>query len=136
MVNTVYSLVPEGRQFASYRFMEVLCLGSIPILYTHKSELYWPWPRTIQESEWLNCVHVFRHAYLVTALAYRNRFGDGDDAREREKACERLRANVCLKNSRVKMTIVELASIEDKRRDAMADHADAAQKGILPHFPE
>ena len=134
-MNTVYSLVPEGRQPASHRLLEVLCLGAIPIVYTHKEHLFWPWPTNVPESDWLGCVHVFRYPYMVSQLAYDFKFGHGDkDGAQlglRQAACENLRSKVCSVDSRATLTITELAAIEAKHKNASPASSISVNSGSV-----
>mmetsp|Transcript_172 Transcript_172/g.426 ORF Transcript_172/g.426 Transcript_172/m.426 type:complete len:296 (+) Transcript_172:68-955(+) len=108
---TTYSLVPEGKQPASYRFLEVLCLGAIPIVYTNKSAVYWPFPASIPDHEWLACVHVVRQPYQITLLAWKHHNNGGADAAARRPACKRLREAVCTVRQRQQLYIKELQSL-------------------------
>jgi hypothetical protein len=112
MTNTVYSLVPEGRQPASYRFLEVLCMGSIPIVYTDKNSLYWPFASTISAEQWTNCVHVTTQRYQITLIAYQHHTG-GTDAKEREPHCQALRSQICTREQRQALYTKEVLSIPD-----------------------
>jgi hypothetical protein len=95
MENTLYALVPEGRQMASYRFLEVLCVGAMPILYTLARNISWPMPTVISEEMWLKCVLVKKRVHDILAIAYEAKFGNNGPIRERQIACERVSEIMC-----------------------------------------
>jgi hypothetical protein len=103
MQNTVYGLAPEGRQFASYRFLEVLCGGAIPVIYTEKRRLFWPFASAFNESEWHKCVRVVRQPYEIIEMAWVYAQGDVDNVVRRQKACKHMRERVCDKDARAQM---------------------------------
>ena len=104
---SVYSLVPEGRQAASYRFLEVLCAGSIPLIYSDKPRWHWPFPSSIPEAEWLSCVAVVREPVAITKLAWEHHHGSLDAAR-RSAACSLVRTKVCTREQRVRLYVREV----------------------------
>jgi hypothetical protein len=112
MTNTVYSLVPEGRQPASYRFLEVLCTGAIPIVYTDKTQLYWPFASTIAAEQWTKCVHVTTQRYEITLIAFHHHNG-GTDAKERDLHCRALRSQVCTSEQRQALYLKDVLAIPD-----------------------
>lgn len=117
ILNSVYAIVPEGRQFASFRFLESLCTGNIPIIYTTKS-IYFPFPSFISEEEWLSCVIVTDQPYKISRIAYGfHREGGSNNTRllDRSAACTKISAKVCNKNDRIDLYTREINLIHDKR---------------------
>jgi hypothetical protein len=110
-VNTVYGLAPEGRQFASYRFLENMCSGTVPVIYTSKSKLFWPFPSVYSEALWLECVRVVRQPYEILAMARDYKEGNDVDVKRRQAACNKMRTRVCDKTARDRMYQDELKLI-------------------------
>ena len=104
MSNTIYGLVPEGRQFATYRFLEVVCSGTIPVLYTEKSKVFWPFTSVFSDAEWLQCVRVVRQPYEIMKMAF-----------EFITACTKIRDRICDKNTRMRMYQNELELFVNKK---------------------
>ena len=105
LTNSVYGLVPEGAQYASYRFLETLCHGSIPVIYTLKVKIYWPFSRSISESEWLECAHVYSHQYEIIEMAYDYHIDLGANMAHliRREKCSNLAAQVCSASKRQRL---------------------------------
>ena len=132
---SVYSLVPEGRQPATYRFLEVLCAGSIPLMYTDKSRWHWPFPSSISEEEWRACVAVVREPVLITKLAWEHRHGSLE-AQRRGAACLLIRKQVCTQAQRKRLYIKEIDGLANLLgTTAEREHAPVGAKPPQPPRP-
>ena len=92
-----------------------MCSNTIPVIYTDKRKLFWPFPSVYNESTWLECVRVVHQPYEILQLAWDYKMGNRAEAKSRQAACEKMRQHVCDRNARALMYQKDLEQLVGRR---------------------